>query len=214
MRKHVNSEHKANRKLFFGSHNLCDFCGMVFRHEAAELARHVKDTHKLTSGNCTYGCPCCHRRFRTLVPNYRNHLILQHSVTPRPTTKQHGYPGPVSKLICDICGNSLVSRMSLCDHKLVRHGVEPEEMEEYKESYKILRCEKGDECGGFRALRLRTMKDHMMKKHGAERRWKCEICGKGFTESYKRKAHMEIHQNKDKGLRPYQCEICGNSVKN
>lgn len=105
-----------------------------------------------------------------------------------------------------------MGRVALCDHKMIRHGMELEEMEEYK-GEKILSCERGDECGGFRTLMARNMVDHMMKKHGAERRWKCDQCGKGFTDGGKLKVHKEIHRNQGQGLRPYQCEICGNSVR-
>ncbi len=209
MGKHVNSEHKANKQMFFRHHNYCDFCGLVFRYKADDLARHIKEDHKLTSGNCTCSCPCCHHRFFQLKA-MKKHLILEHSLTPSrpPPSKQPGYE---KKLICDICGKSLQSKLQLWDHKMVKHGVEPDEMEEFKKKYKILKCEKSEECGGFGALLSNSLREHMMKKHGAERRSTCEQCGKGLSSYKQLWRHLQIHKNK--GKRPFQCEICGNSVK-
>ncbi len=208
MKTHVHWKHYA-AKNFYVSRETCDFCGVPFKFGKDCLASHIKDVHKLSSGNCTYCCPCCYYRTGELK-TLKMHLRMRHSWIPMMPPSHRPEHRAKFKEICDICGLILGNRKVLINHKLGQHGMDPKDMSEYN-GEKILECERGDECGGFRTLLPERLKEHLMKKHGAEKKWKCETCGKGFTDSGKLKRHMDIHKNK--GLRPYQCEICGNSVK-
>ncbi len=86
MKKHLDLEHPSCDNLFLSPHHTCDFCGIPFDYGRDGLTRHVMDTHKLASGNCTYSCPCCHYRSGRF-DSLKKHLKLRHSFkAPPPST--------------------------------------------------------------------------------------------------------------------------------
>jgi len=40
----------------------------------------------------------------------------------------------------------------------------------------------------------------------SEKKYKCEVCGKGFVETHRLQDHMNIHT----GEKPYKCKYCSN----
>lgn len=50
------------------------------------------------------------------------------------------------------------------------------------------------------------MKEHIHSKHtpNDQKKYKCEVCGKGFHTNQKLKEHRHIHT----GEKPYKCKYC------
>lgn len=196
MKVHVASEHPSCRRTVVCPTDICDFCGISFIN-TVDLRRHFEKGHGLNERNAVSCRICCYRtnKFTYL----KKHVMKKHAV----------YKKKVESEICDVCGMKLhkIGPIALADHKLAKHGIEPPEGIEFQKKMKT--CEV--EGCGFRSLLVTTFKLHMMKIHGAERSHKCNICGKGFMGSGKLAEHLRIHKNKE--TKPYQCEICGNSVR-
>ena len=53
------------------------------------------------------------------------------------------------------------------------------------------------------------MNRHIKQQHisNAEKRFKCEVCGKGFSENQ----HFRDHKNIHTGEKPYKCKYCSAS---
>ena len=61
------------------------------------------------------------------------------------------------------------------------------------------------ECG--KLIGITKMKLHLQgHAPDSEKKYKCEVCGKGFTETQRLQDHMNIHT----GEKPYKCKYCAN----
>ena len=91
------------------------------------------------------------------------------------------------KQICAHCARELPSLLSLKDHIQKVHEKIP--------------C---DECGKLVARRL--MKRHRDSVHtpNDQKKYKCDVCGKGFVA----KDHLNDHKNIHTGEKPYKCKFC------
>merc|ERR1712176_639915 len=58
----------------------------------------------------------------------------------------------------------------------------------------------GDNLTGFEDFKVHLRKHYL----DAQRKFKCEICGKTYTTLYNLKAHKEIHI----GEKKYSCQYC------
>ena len=91
------------------------------------------------------------------------------------------------KQICAHCARELPSLLSLKDHIQKVHEKIP--------------C---DECGKLVARRV--MKRHRDSVHtpNDQKKYKCDVCGKGFVA----KDHLNDHKNIHTGEKPYKCKFC------
>lgn len=132
------------------------------------------------------GCSACFKRYPSLSA-LKNHF--------RPTHRKK------EKYICESCGYETLILKGYVEHKFTVHGESP------ADGRLVKTCSENG-CGYQTTIKFR-LSVHMMKKHNAERKFKCKVCGKGFLCQTHLREHEEIH----KGTKPYQCEICGNSVR-
>ena len=91
------------------------------------------------------------------------------------------------KQICAHCAQELPSLLCLKDHIQTVHEKIP--------------C---DECGKLVARRV--MKRHRDSVHtpNDQKKYKCDVCGKGFVA----KDHLNDHKNIHTGEKPYKCKFC------
>ena len=85
---------------------------------------------------------------------------------------------------CDLCGQKLVSRHALAEHRQVMHGTGRA-------------CE---HCGA-KFARKKQLSMHLWRKHGVGG-VQCRICSKKFARSDTLDGHMRCHE------RPMQCSLC------
>jgi uncharacterized Zn-finger protein len=89
---------------------------------------------------------------------------------------------------CSQCDTVLKHLQGLKDHVKSVHEKEP--------------CV---ECG--RLISHKNMKLHLQgHAPDSEKKYKCDVCGKGFTETQRLQDHMNVHT----GEKPYKCKYCTN----
>lgn len=162
----------------------CDFCGASFE-KLSTLQGHVQRCHHVPK-QASFSCEIC------FVRNAKWDKIRVHM------DKHRDYGAH----ICDQCGYKVARKNLLVEHYLQAHGVKPENASTKK-------CDE-DECS-FEAYLNETLTRHKILTHGAERKHECQFCGKRFLSATHLNGHRQIHTNKL--TKPYQCEICGNSVR-
>ena len=95
----------------------------------------------------------------------------------------------VEKQTCSQCGKILNSLIALKSH--------------IKEIHEKVPC---TECGKLYGSSTMTRHIHSAHTPNNKKKFKCEICDKGFSESHRLKDHMNIHT----GEKPYKCKYCSN----
>ena len=92
-----------------------------------------------------------------------------------------------TKLLCPHCSNPFKNQDNLKKHIEWVHVKDP--------------C---PECGEM--IGRKKMTRHMQSKHTSiyDRRFKCDICGKGFRENSKLSEHKNVHT----GAKPFKCKYC------
>ena len=102
--------------------------------------------------------------------------------------KKHG-----EKQVCSLCSREFKSLSLLQGHKRSVHERVP--------------C---SECG--KLVGVRNVKRHMESAHTPDdqKKFRCEICGKGFSERRGFSDHMNVHT----GEKPYKCKFCSSCFAN
>ena len=95
----------------------------------------------------------------------------------------------VEKQTCSQCDKVLNSLIALKSH--------------IKEIHEKVPC---TECGKLYGSSTMTRHIHSAHTPNNQKKFKCEICDKGFSESHRLKDHMNIHT----GEKPYKCKYCTN----
>lgn len=151
-------------------------------HRRKDLLDHVGSSHGIAKEKA-FSCPTCFSRWSDYT-KMKSHLKTHKSQ---------------SRHICDQCVYSSTTYDTYLEHCFKSHGVRP--------NVNHLRKCSQEGCP-FETCILPKLQAHMMKEHGEERKWKCTTCNKGFLSSQNLKVHEFTHSNE----KPFQCEICGNSV--
>ncbi|CAH2089995.1 unnamed protein product [Euphydryas editha] len=92
---------------------------------------------------------------------------------------------------CRVCGHQCPNPSTLLIHMRIHTNERP---------YTCLSCDKKYKDSG--SLKRHTERNHL--KDGRERKFICEICGKGFFSKNDIKIHMRVHT----GDTPYACAEC------
>ena len=95
--------------------------------------------------------------------------------------------------VCTICGKTATK---LYEHMQTAHSV--------VNNFQCDRCDY--KCKTKNRLTIH-MKNHIDPE---DRKYKCEICGKGFLSTQKLKEHILTHAK----IKPYKCELCNQAFSN
>ena len=129
-----------------------------------------------------------------------------------------GQAGGSGLKMCDLCGKEV---NSLASHHKLHHEENPVKCPECpkicKTKYHLDDHIKGthtripcEHCGLM--IPIRRKERHIQQAHVApdDRKYKCDHCGKGFTDRQKLNDHINTHT----GERPYICKYCGKGFAN
>lgn len=142
--------------------------------------------------------------------NFRKHMIAKH-VEPldnsafvcdvcnkvfskERTLKAHRNIHDTTTCTCNICGESLVGKAAMMNHKYREHPTSSLTVCSF--------C--GKQFDSYKSLRNHKRRDHSRDKPAF-----CEICGKTLSSSSVLRKHMLNHSDE----RTFQCEVCGASFK-
>ncbi|KAK3085853.1 hypothetical protein FSP39_009650, partial [Pinctada imbricata] len=225
--------------LLHCSYETCKFTTIVQQ----TLKDHVKKVHEQQQ---VFMCEVCGRESKSLGQH------KYHSATHTRTGKEH---------VCSICGKSCMTVYSLKKHieevhqkkrkRFLCHfcpygtyGLREFHNHLYKvhneqppEGRNIFKCEKCD----YFTLTKSYLERHMLLHQGAERKYLCPTCNKGFYSMANLKAHERRHKTEplkcefagcdfftyykhimknhisgkhtNTNLRPYKCHLCNHSCK-
>jgi KRAB domain-containing zinc finger protein len=182
---------------------ICGYCGKVFNTDE-DLTSH-KSVEHVGIDNRSVG-----------KKGVRKRLIS--SVSSSATTIKSESADPGALKICDLCGKEI--KGSLKAHRDRVHGREenpvecPQCQKIFKSPWHLESHIKGlhdkyhcDLCGLMVSVKYKSR--HFQQKHVSpeDRKFKCEVCAKGFSTGTGLRDHHNIHT----GERPYVCKFCGKS---
>ena len=161
-----------------------------------------------------YICGICDLTFAD-PQSVKEHKIKLHRTAGRPKNSQN--TGNGAKM-CDLCGKEVTS---LASHYKIHHEEDPQKCPEcpkicktkyhlddhIKGTHSRIPCE---HCGLM--IPIRRKERHIQQAHvnPEDRKYKCDHCGKGFTDRQKLNDHINTHT----GERPYICKYCGKGFAN
>ncbi|XP_048480111.1 zinc finger protein 62 homolog isoform X2 [Plutella xylostella] len=190
----------------------CDFCSKIFTAKEA-LKRHITNIHQGLAP--VYECNVCEKKYKSKV-NFKNHTKAAHSTNDDAAPpaycvdcKQHFKNESILKLHlqmskkhaapryeCDHCGVKSVNKAGLQYHIDSTHMKIPR-----------YECETCDQ----KFITIISLRRHKQNAHGgkkaAVKKHVCHVCGKEFTV----RKSLEEHLNTHSGLRPFKCNVCGDT---
>jgi hypothetical protein len=192
--------------------NQCTQCTERFK-TYEEHKSHIEADH---TGKWLYKCGQCKDLFE-IKDDVMKHRIRVHRVQLE-RVRMGRQRAPVAKKICDICGKEL--KYSLEKHLELKHSGTDENIPcpECGKTFRkqiLLTCHiQGVHAKipcticGMMVAKARRWRHHQ-QNHTAEqdRKYKCEQCGKGFSDRARLKDHVNIHT----GAKPYVCKFCANT---
>ena len=185
--------------------NKCFSCPSTFGSHQ-DFKQHVQSSHQNV---WLYVCGQCDIHFETPALQ-KEHRNKEHKVTK---------PQANSQLkICDLCGKEVTS---MTTHYRVHHEECPVKCPEcpkicktkyhlddhIKGTHSRIPCE---HCGLMIPMRRKERHIQQAHVHPDDRKYKCDHCGKGFTDRQKLNDHINTHT----GERPYICTYCGKGFAN
>ena len=172
--------------------NKCFHCSMPMQNHQ-DFKNHVKTSHQ---DIWLFGCGQCEQTFDTaeLLKDHRN---KSHKVTKPQTNNQ--------LKICDLCGKEV---SSMTTHYRVHHELDPQKCPEcpkvcktkyhlddhIKGTHSRIPCEI---CGLMIPMRRKERHIQQTHVHPDDRKYKCDHCGKGFTDRQKLNDHINTHTGRD-----------------
>ena len=188
----------------------CLHCGIPFD-DKNEYRMHMKKKHIAKAPtDFSQLCPHCGIPFDD-QKEYRMHMRKKHKKSkPKPEQcsecsevlanhnrwKYHMFKcHNVGGVHCDICFGRHFNQKLLDQHRTVHLE-------------KSVPC---DQCDRMfkNDFSLRRHKDNIHKS-SQDKQYKCNQCGKGFSQKVVYEGHMNMHL----GLKPYKCEFCGAAYQN
>ena len=199
--------HHTTKKLYVHD-NLCTQCNEPMEtFEAYQF--HVAEKH---NGKMMYKCKQCPDLFEDLEV-LDKHRRIYHCKKPakKLIVKR---PKKLPRVVtCEVCG---ISTRYLTSHTKFYHDKDeilckdcgkicqnPYKLKAHQyQSHSDVAC---PECG--EVMSKKKLPKHIQSRHvpNSERKYKCEICGKGFTSKRALEEHINIHT----GAKPYECKFCG-----
>ena len=202
----------------------CSFCNQSYP-ERRKLFRHFNVSHhseiKSIADFNTESRPiqvydCKKKACRKLYGNKRKNewciQCIELSQLPKPRKPPKNPPKPHENQLCPECGLSV---FNLKRHLSNKHFGEkqicsqcskelpslPSLKEHIKKVHEKVPCV---ECGKLISTGL--MKRHIASKHTPNdlKKFKCDVCGKGFAA----RANFEDHKNIHTGAKPFKCKYC------
>lgn len=184
--------------------HLCTVCGKAFYY------KNVLKAHMIYHSEKKHACRSCDKKF------YTGHYLAEHVRLAHSDNKYN--------FICEVCGKLCSSRSRLILHRsshstkkyCVQCGKTYKNLRYYKDHMKrhkgvIVKKNEFicDYCGESRSLKS-LLELHILSNHLKERRFNCEVCGKGFFSKGSLKEHGIVHTKE----RPEQCNMCGRRLIN
>jgi len=179
--------------------------------------------HQMHNGQRLIKCGLCHELFmNTEALKDHRRIVHQKKRAERVFTKRKVTEPkpkvPKSPQICDLCG---VTVKNLVSHRQYRHMKEDIPCDECGEIFRSVQHLKTHVnsthninpcpvCGEMVAKK--KLFHHVQVKHTAnqDRKYKCDMCGKGFLDNQK----LNDHKNTHTGEKPYACKFCGVAFAN
>ncbi|KAG7306578.1 hypothetical protein JYU34_007948 [Plutella xylostella] len=160
----------------------CNVCDKKYKGRQG-LALHIKTTHNTNAddGRPPAYCVECNKHFPT-QSIFKQHLQ---------TSKKHAAP----RYECDHCGSKSINKQALQHHIDSTHMKIPR-----------YECETCDQ----KFITILYLKRHKQNAHGGKKAVKkhvCHVCGKEYTV----KKNLAEHMNTHSGLRPFECNVCGDT---
>ena len=164
---------------------------------------HVKFDHP----TWMYKCGFCKEVFKKT-----NELKFHVSVIHKGTRKKTSLKDKSAKEVCELCGNSYTQLKShiLQVHEKVDHQLpcphcdvklrNTTSLKRHIEWYHVK--DPCPDCG--KIIARANMRRHKAVWHDAERKFKCDVCGKSFITNQNLSDHRNIHT----GEKPYKCKYC------
>ncbi len=171
-----------------------------------DYQKHVNDVHE---GKWRYKCGFCKEMFDAKW-ELRSHCKALHVSRPVNAKKKKDYVP--KKKVCNVCG-SLVSNLKIhiegvhgsahhpCSHCTLVFKTIPSLQRHIEWVHVKMPC---TECGEM--VGVRKMTRHIEQKHTSiyDRKFKCDVCGKGFSD----KSKLSDHKNTHTGEKPFKCKFC------
>lgn len=193
-KEYLNNHHQQQHTKQFSFY--CDRCGKGFT-----LRRALENHLLLHTGEFRYQCELCGKLF-----------IQRYSLDDHLRKHEGRF-----RLTCQQCGKGFMCRNSLHIHTRTHTGERPFVCQHCGKCFSSssnlvahIRVCSGDlpfhcnQCGK-RFVLMTQLRAHILSQHEGQYRFKCTVCGKGFTKDSDRKIHERSHS----GERPYKCVVCG-----
>ena len=201
----------------------CEFCGKLFKSKW-----HLTEHSRVHTGDKPYSCEICGKTF-AVSANYKRHHNTLHIGRKK---QKHG----VKHFKCDVCEKFLRSKWHLANHIRIHTGDKPYSCEicgkSFTEKNSLKRHQLTYNHGrhkqkhGMQQFNCDVCQNTFGSKrhltahvriHTDDKPYRCEICGRSFTENRSLKRHhITLHRGRHKqkhGIKQFKCDVCQKSFR-